>query len=125
VSTTKFTGRNGYVTTLHAQQVRFENGRFVPVPGTEFELPVDLVILALGFTGPVKNGLLDSLGVQYDARGNVATDEHFMTNVEGVFAGGDVRRGASLIVWAIAEGRKMAQAVDAYLRAGRSAKRAA
>jgi len=125
VSTTKFTGRNGHVTTLHAQQVRLENGRFVPVPGTEFELPVDLVILALGFTGPVKNGLLDSLGVQYDARGNVATDEHFMTNVEGVFAGGDVRRGASLIVWAIAEGRKMAKAVDAYLRAGRSAKRAA
>jgi glutamate synthase (NADPH/NADH) small chain len=125
VSTTKFTGRNGHVTTLHAQQVKFENGKFVPIPGTDFEMAVDLVVLALGFTGPVKNGLLDSLGVKYDSRGNVAVDENFMTSVDGVFAGGDTRRGASLIVWAIAEGRKMAQAVDAYLRAGRSAKRAA
>ncbi len=124
VSTTKFTGRNGHVTTLHAQQVRFENGRFVPIPGTDFELAVDLVLLAMGFTGPVKNGLLDSLGVKYDARGNVAVDENFMTSVDGVFAGGDVRRGASLIVWAIAEGRKMAAGVDKYLRAGRSAKAA-
>ncbi len=85
-------------------------------------MDVDLVLLAMGFTGPVKNGLLDSLGVQYDARGNVAVDENYMTSVEGVFAGGDVKRGASLIVWAIAEGRKMAAGVDKYLRAGRSAK---
>jgi glutamate synthase (NADPH/NADH) small chain len=76
----------------------------------------------MGFTGPVKNGLLDGLGVKYDARGNVAVNEQYMSGVEGVFAGGDVRRGQSLIVWAIAEGRKMAAAVDQYLLAGKSAK---
>jgi glutamate synthase (NADPH/NADH) small chain len=76
----------------------------------------------MGFTGPVKNGLLDSLGVKYDARGAVATDDNFMTNLDGVFAGGDTKRGASLIVWAIAEGRKMAAGIDQYLRAGKSAK---
>ncbi|MSR24295.1 MAG: glutamate synthase subunit beta [Nitrospiraceae bacterium] len=122
VSTTKFTGRNGQVTKLHAHRVAFENGKFTPMPGTEFEMDVDLVLLAMGFTGPVKNGLLDSLGVKYDARGNVAADERFMSSVEGVFAGGDTRRGQSLIVWAIAEGRKMAAGVDAYLKAGKSAK---
>ena len=122
VSTTKFTGHNGHVTKLHAYQVTFENGKFTPVPGTEFELDADLVLLAMGFTGPVKNGLLDGLGVKYDARGNVAVDAGYMSSVNGVFAGGDVRRGQSLIVWAIAEGRKMAAAVDQYLGAGRSAK---
>ncbi|WP_447979556.1 glutamate synthase subunit beta [Candidatus Nitrospira bockiana] len=116
VSTTAFSGRNGHVTKLHAQRVTFKDGKFVPIPNSEFELDVDLVLLAMGFTGPVKNGLLDRLGVAYDARGNVAVDEHFMTSVEGVFAGGDVKRGASLIVWAIAEGRKMAAGVDRYLR---------
>jgi len=118
VSTTRFSGHNGHVTKLHAHRVTFENGRFIPMPGTEFEMEVNLVLLAMGFTGPVKNGLLDSLGVQYDARGNVAVDENYMTSKEGVFAGGDVKRGASLIVWAIAEGRKMAAGVDKYLRAG-------
>ncbi len=120
VSTTKFTGRNGQVTKLHAHRVAFEKGQFTPMPSTDFEMDVDLVLLAMGFTGPVKNGLLDSLGVKYDVRGAVAVDEAFMTNVEGVFAGGDVKRGASLIVWAIAEGRKMAAGVDQYLRAGKS-----
>ena len=118
VSTTRFSGHNGHVTKLHAHRVTFENGRFIPMPGTEFEMEVNLVLLAMGFTGPVKNGLLDSLGVKYDARGNVAVDENYMTSEEGVFAGGDVKRGASLIVWAIAEGRKMAAGVDKYLRAG-------
>jgi len=118
VSTTQFSGRNSHVTKLHAHRVTFENGRFIPMPSTEFEMEVDLVLLAMGFTGPVKNGLLDSLGVKYDARGNVAVDENYMTSMEGVFAGGDVKRGASLIVWAIAEGRKMAAGVDKYLRAG-------
>jgi glutamate synthase (NADPH) small chain len=75
----------------------------------------------MGFTGPVRNGLLDSLGVAYDARGNVLVDQTFMTSVPAVFAGGDVRRGASLIVWAIAEGRKMAASVDQYLQAGHMA----
>ena len=118
VSTTRFSAHNGHVTKLHAHRVTFENGRFIPMPGTEFEMEVNLVLLAMGFTGPVKNGLLDSLGVKYDARGNVVVDENYMTSVEGVFAGGDVKRGASLIVWAIAEGRKMAVGVDKYLRAG-------
>ena len=122
VSTTQFSGRNGHVTKQHAQRVSFENGKFLPVPGSEFDIEVDLVLLAMGFTGPVKNGLLDGLGVHYDARGNVAVDEHCMTSVDGVFAGGDTKRGASLIVWAIAEGRKMAVGVDQYLRAGRSVK---
>ncbi|MCP9454845.1 MAG: glutamate synthase subunit beta [Nitrospira sp.] len=124
VSTTRFSGRNGHVTKLHAQRVRYENGKFIPLPHTEFEMEVDLVLLAMGFTGPVKRGLLDSLGVNYDQRGMVQVDENFMTNRDGVFAGGDVRRGASLIVWAIAEGRKMAAGIDRYLRAGRSARQA-
>jgi glutamate synthase (NADPH/NADH) small chain len=122
VATTKFTGHNGHVTKLHAQRVSFENGTFTPMPGSEFEMDADLVLLAMGFTGPVKLGLLDSLGVKYDARGNVMADENYMTSMEGVFAGGDTKRGASLIVWAIAEGRKMAAGVDKYLHAGRSAK---
>lgn len=124
VSTTKFTGHNGHVTKLHAHRVAFENGKFTPIPNTEFTMDVDLVLLAMGFTGPVKNGLLDSLGVAYDARGAVAVDANFMTNLDGVFAGGDTKRGASLIVWAIAEGRKMAAGINAYLKAGRSAKTA-
>jgi glutamate synthase (NADPH/NADH) small chain len=74
----------------------------------------------MGFVGPVKNGFLDSLGVQYGTRGTVEVDEHFMTNVDGVFASGDTKRGASLIVWAIAEGRKAAQGVDRYLQMGKS-----
>ncbi|MEK9140757.1 MAG: glutamate synthase subunit beta, partial [Nitrospirota bacterium] len=124
VSTTKFTGHDGHVTRLHAHRVQFENGKFTPVPNTEFELNADLVLLAMGFTGPIKNGLLDNLGVKYDARGVVAVDQHFMTNLDGVFAGGDTKRGASLIVWAIAEGRKMAAGIDKYLHAGKSAKAA-
>ena len=95
----------------------------MPIPNTEFEMDADLVLLAMGFTGPVKNGLLDSLGVNYDARGAVTVDDNFMTNLDGVFAGGDTKRGASLIVWAIAEGRKMAAGIDKYLRAGKSAKK--
>jgi glutamate synthase (NADPH/NADH) small chain len=121
VSTTRFTGHNGHVTKLHGRRVTFENGKFTPLPDNDFEMNVDLVLLAMGFTGPVKNGLLDSLGVAYDARGNVLVDQNFMTSVPAVFAGGDVRRGASLIVWAIAEGRKMAASVDQYLQAGHMA----
>ena len=120
VSTTKFSGHNGNVTKLHANPVNFENGKFTPISGTGLELEVDLVLLAMGFTGPVKHGLLDSLEVTYDARGNVAVDENFMTSRDGIFAAGDTKRGASLIVWAIAEGRKVASAVDAYLNAGNS-----
>ena len=71
----------------------------------------------MGFTGPVRTGLIDSLGAELDARGNVKTDEHFMTSVPGVFAAGDTRRGQSLVVWAIAEGRKAADGINAYLKA--------
>ena len=124
VSTTKFTGHNGQVTKLHANQVKFENGKFTPIPNSDFEMDVDLVLLAMGFTGPVKNGLLDGLGVKYDQRGAVSVDEHFMTNLDGVFAGGDIKRGASLIVWAIAEGRKMA-AGSISTSGGNRAKRSA
>ncbi|MEO6201893.1 MAG: glutamate synthase subunit beta [Nitrospirales bacterium] len=120
ISTTKFSGENGHLTGLHATRVNFENGKVVPVPGPEIKMDVELVLLAMGFVGPVKAGLLDSLGLQYDPRGNVAVDEHFMTNMDGVFATGDTKRGASLIVWAIAEGRKSAAGIHRYLQAGRS-----
>ena len=120
VSTTKFSGENGQVTKLHGHQVSFEAGKFTSVQGTEFDMDADLVLLAMGFTGPVKNGLLDSLGVNYEARGNVSVDENFMTSKDGIFAAGDTKRGASLIVWAIAEGRKAAVGVDIYLQAGKS-----
>jgi len=120
VSTTRFSGDTGHVSKLHAHRVSFEGGKFIPVSGTDFEMEVDLVLLAMGFTGPVKNGLLDGLGVEYDARGNVAVDRNFMSSKEGIFAAGDTKRGASLIVWAIAEGRKAATGIDTYLRAGKS-----
>ena len=89
--------------------------KFEPQPGSEFVLEVDLVLLAMGFLGPVRNGMLEKLGVAIDARGNVATNDNYMTSVDGVFAAGDMRRGQSLVVWAIAEGRKAAAAVDRYL----------
>src|SRR5437660_4563045 len=123
VSTTRFSGHHGHVTKLHAHRVTFENGKFTAILNSDFEMNADLVLLAMGFTGPVKNGLLDSLGVKYDARGAVVVDDNFMTNLDGVFAGGDTKRGASLIVWAIAEGRKMAAGIDQYLHAGKSAKK--
>jgi glutamate synthase (NADPH/NADH) small chain len=88
---------------------------FAAIPGTEFTLDADLVLLAMGFTGPVRNGMIEQLGVKLDARGNVATDENFMSSVKGVFAAGDMRRGQSLVVWAIAEGRKAARSADRYL----------
>lgn len=85
------------------------------VPGSEFTQPVDLVLLAMGFTGPVKEGLLTDLRVAFDERGAVARDENYMTNIPGVFVAGDVTRGASLVVWAIWEGREAARCIDAYL----------
>ena len=87
----------------------------MPVEGTERELPAQLVLLAMGFVGPEKGKLLSDLGVELDQRGNVARDQSFMTSVEGVFSAGDMGRGQSLIVWAIAEGRSAAAGVDAYL----------
>ena len=84
-------------------------------PGSEFEMEVDLVFLALGFVSPEHNGLLDELGVSYDKKGNVSTDDQHMTSITGIFAAGDTRRGQSLVVWAIAEGREAAHHIDTYL----------
>jgi glutamate synthase (NADPH/NADH) small chain len=120
VSTTKLSGEKGKVTKLHAVRVDLENGangpKFVEVPGSEFSLDVDLVLLAMGFTGVQTEGLLSNLGVTVSPRGAVATDAQYRTNVAGVFAAGDMRRGASLIVWAIREGRDAAAAIDRHLR---------
>ncbi|HMC60723.1 MAG TPA: FAD-dependent oxidoreductase, partial [Candidatus Solibacter sp.] len=88
---------------------------FRPLAGTEFTLDADLVLLAMGFTGPVKNGMIEQLGVELDQRGNVAAGADYMSSVPGVFAAGDMRRGQSLVVWAIAEGRKAARGVDVFL----------
>ena len=92
----------------------------VEVPDSETEIPVDVLILAMGFTGPRTQRLVEQLGVAIDARGNVATDASYATSVPGVFCAGDAHRGQSLIVWAIAEGREAARAVDVHLRAGGS-----
>ncbi len=121
VSTQRFSGWDGRVAKLHAIRVELKkdaDGRpqLIEMPGTEFELDVDLVLLAMGFSGPVKEGLLADLGVAINARGSVAVDENYMTSVDGVFAAGDMMRGASLIVWAIADGRKAAAGIDTYLR---------
>jgi glutamate synthase (NADPH/NADH) small chain len=114
VATTSFAGSNGHVEKLHAVEVG-PPPRFEPIAGTEFTVDADLVLLAMGFTGPVKNGMIEQLGVTLDARGNVATDDNYMTSVAGVFAAGDMRRGQSLVVWAISEGRKAAAAIDRRL----------
>ena len=88
---------------------------FEPVPDSDFELKADLVLLAMGFLGPEQNGMLDKLGVKMTDRGTVWRDAHWMTSVPGVFTAGDMQRGQSLIVWAIAEGRSAARGVDLYL----------
>jgi glutamate synthase (NADPH/NADH) small chain len=102
------------VKKLHAIRVG-PPPNFEAMPGTEFDMDVDLVLLAMGFTGPVRSGLIEDLGVALDARGNVQANSDFMSSVPGVFAAGDVRRGQSLVVWAIAEGRKAARGIDEYL----------
>ena len=115
VSTTRFSGdADGNVKKLHAVRAGAPP-KFEAIPGTEFEMDVDLVLLAMGFTGPVRNGMLDDLGVALDPRGNVATGANYMSSVSGVFAAGDARRGQSLVVWAIAEGRKAARGIDEFL----------
>jgi glutamate synthase (NADPH/NADH) small chain len=123
--TTHLSGRNGRVEKLHGVRVEFDRDRLSrPLPqsmrvvaGSEFELPADLVLLAMGFLHPVHAGLLEGLDVALDPRGNVKADtQSFATNEPGVFAAGDCRRGQSLVVWAQWEGREAARAVDAYLR---------
>jgi glutamate synthase (NADPH/NADH) small chain len=123
IATTHFSGNaQGNVTTLHAHQVEslVDNGRmsFKPIPGSELEVPADLVLLAMGFVGPEKNGMLTDLGVKMTERGTVWRDENWMTSVPGVFTAGDMQRGQSLIVWAIAEGRSCARGVDTFLMGG-------
>ena len=118
VATTGFTGSNGQVEKLHGVRVG-PAPKFEPAPGSEFTLEADLVLLAMGFTGPVRGGMIEQLGVELDARGNVATNEDYMSSVEGVFAAGDMRRGQSLVVWALAEGRKAAEGVGRWLSGAR------
>lgn len=115
VNTERFVGSDAKVTGLQAHEVTMVNGRFEKVDGTEFTLEAELVLLAMGFVGPEKPGLLTDLGVGYDQRGNVQRNKDWATNIPGVFTAGDMGRGQSLIVWAIAEGRAAASAVDRYL----------
>ena len=120
VSTTRFSGRDGRVERLHAVRVEFvpdgSGGRRMrEVPGSGFEMEADLVLLAMGFLGPEKDGMLGQLGVKLTERGNVWRDENWMTSVPGVFTAGDMQRGQSLIVWALADGRQAAKGIDRYL----------
>ena len=113
VLTQKFSGENGRVKKLHCVHV---DAKFQPVPGTEFEIEADLVLLAMGFVHPVHDGMLKTLDVALDKRGNVSADmESYLTSVPKVFSAGDMRRGQSLVVWAIREGRQCAHAVDKFL----------
>ena len=107
---------------VHAVRIQFgepdpKTGRpqMLEVPGSDFELDVDLVLLAMGFVHPIREGMIEELGVKLDGRGNVECDENKMTSVDGVFAAGDMARGQSLVVWAIAEGREAARGVDKFL----------
>ncbi|CAN5169161.1 glutamate synthase subunit beta [soil metagenome] len=115
VNTERFTGTDGRVTALQGHEVEFRDGQFHKIEGSDFEYPADLVLLAMGFVGPEDGGLLSDLGVDRDPRSNVARDATYATNVEGVYVAGDMGRGQSLIVWAIAEGRACASAVDEHL----------
>ena len=115
INSVKFTGdEQGRLQQLHAVRVG-PPPKFEPIAGSEFTLDVDLVLLAMGFLGPVRSGMIEQFGVALDNRGNVATNGDYQTSVENIFAAGDMRRGQSLVVWAISEGRKAAAAVDRYL----------
>jgi glutamate synthase (NADPH/NADH) small chain len=124
VNTKAFLGEGGIVKTLRGVRLEWSKGadgrpQMKEVPGSEFEIPCDLCLLAMGFLGPEKGGILDQLGVKLDPRGNVQADENSMTSVPGIFSAGDMRRGQSLVVWAIQEGRRAARGIDAFLM-GRS-----
>lgn len=119
VNTQEFIGDGaGNLKALRIAEVKFENGKFEPVPGTEQDIPADFVFMAMGFTGPEQNELISQLGVQIDERGNIKRDDNFQSSEVGIFVAGDAGRGQSLIVWAIAEGRSAASAVDRYLTGG-------
>lgn len=122
VMTKRLTGKDGEVQTLHAVRLEFgdkdsKTGRrsMNEVAGSDFEIEADLILLAMGFLGPVKGGMLQDLGVDLDARGNVVSDKNKMTSIPGVFTAGDMTRGQSLVVWAIQEGRAAAEGVHQYL----------
>jgi glutamate synthase (NADPH/NADH) small chain len=115
VNTEEFVGRDGHVAALRVHEVTMQDGKFVKTEGSDFEIDADLVLLAMGFVGPEKKGLLTELGVELTDRGNVARGANFETSVQGVFVAGDAGRGQSLIVWAIAEGRAAAAGVDRFL----------
>jgi glutamate synthase (NADPH/NADH) small chain len=116
VSTRAFRGEDGRVVALEAQRAVLEGGKVKPLPGTEVSVPCELVLLAMGFVGPERHGVVEQLGLALDARGNVRTDASGATSAAGVFAAGDAARGQSLVVWAIADGRRVAAGVDAWLR---------
>lgn len=115
VSTQEFVGTDGRVTGLRLVDVEMVEGRLTEIEGSEREIPADLVLLAMGFTGPQREGLVEQLGVELDERGNIVRDDSYASSVPGVFVAGDAGRGQSLIVWAIAEGRACAAAVDTFL----------
>jgi glutamate synthase (NADPH/NADH) small chain len=120
IATKSFSGENGKVTKLNCIKLNWikdENGRMKmeEIPGSEFTIDADLVLFAMGFLHPEHKGMLDDLGVEYDGRGNVSTNSAFMTSVEGIFSAGDMRRGQSLVVHAINEGRIAAKFIDEYL----------
>ena len=119
ILTKHLSGEEGLLKKLHAVRVEttFEDGRMQlkEIPKSEFEVEVDLLLLAMGFVGPDKQGLVNELGVKLTDRGNIWADENKMTSVSGIFTAGDMTRGQSLIVWAIAEGRTAARHIDEYL----------
>ncbi|MEW5975634.1 MAG: glutamate synthase subunit beta [Acidobacteriota bacterium] len=121
INTKRFSGVNGQVQKIHAVRIEFGSpdatGRrpMTEVPGSEFEVEAQLVLLALGFLGPEKNGMIQQLGLRLDGRGNILADGDYMTSEPGIFSAGDMRRGQSLVVWAITEGRQAAKGVDKYL----------
>jgi glutamate synthase (NADPH/NADH) small chain len=118
IATKAFVGENGKVKALRAVRLEWEDGKPREIAGSEFEMPADLVLLAMGFVSPVQS-MLEAFGVQKDARSNARADTEgplaYRTSVDKVFAAGDVRRGQSLVVWAIREGRQAARAVDEFL----------
>nr|MDA3845418.1 FAD-dependent oxidoreductase [Vallitaleaceae bacterium] len=121
IATESFEGKDGVVTKLNCVKLDWitpEGGgrpQMKVIEGSQFTIEADLVLFAMGFLHPQHTGLLDDLGVNYDQRGNVATESNYMTNIEGVFSAGDMRKGQSLVVHAISEGRKLAKEVDLYL----------
>jgi glutamate synthase (NADPH) small chain len=119
IVTKEFAGSGGKVERLRGARIEWQDGKMVEVPGSEFDLKADLVLLAMGFLGPVQSGLVEAVGADKDARSNVKADTDgpraYQTSVAKVFAAGDMRRGQSLVVWAIREGRQCARAVDEFL----------